>query len=278
MTNDMELVNKIFSEPNLDNLQKDLRALDPHLKESLRMLESMTKSSSGCWSDNSSSSSSDNGRLFNRGGRNPWAGPIMRPYSSVTKGSNLRGDAPVFMPSSYAAAVSKVPRMPSLESTPRFVVPIVRKTRPPFSNNNDKPIPDITANNLPRPPIRMTPATLKKFSTPEIVLPVFQASFQISAKSINTTLYNTHASFRKHCEFCKNNGCRIDQYQSHCLRNPLTGRVICPVLREYVCEVCKSTGDDAHIESNCPLNLIAKDNPTLVKLTLHNGLSEAKTR
>ncbi|CAB4055356.1 NANOS3 [Lepeophtheirus salmonis] len=196
----MELVNKIFSEPNLDNLQKDLRALDPHLKESLRMLESMTKSSSGCWSDN------------------------------ITKGSNLRGDAPVFMPSSYAAAVSKVPRMPSLESTPRFVVPIVRKTRPPFSNNNDKPIPDITANNLPRPPIRMTPATLKKFSTPEIVLPEALRIFYM------------------------------------------------PVLREYVCEVCKSTGDDAHIESNCPLNLIAKDNPTLVKLTLHNGLSEAKTR
>ena len=34
--------------------------------------------------------------------------------------------------------------------------------------------------------------------------------------------------------------------RSHSLRNPSDGRLICPVLRDHVCEMCGATGDDAH--------------------------------
>jgi hypothetical protein len=34
----------------------------------------------------------------------------------------------------------------------------------------------------------------------------------------------------------------------------LEGRVICPVLRDYVCPICYCTGDAAHTTKYCPLN------------------------
>nr|ACO11477.1 Nanos homolog 2 [Caligus rogercresseyi] len=274
MTTEMDLVTKIFSEPEWDDLEKDLRALDPTLEESLKIFDSLNKRSSGSWSDFSTSSSgSESERLFNR--RGSLGGSIPRPYPSLIQGSGLCTKAPEFVPSTYAAAVSKLPGPPSGNFRPRFVVPILKRPPPPQSN---KPIPELTANNAPRPPIRMTPSSLKKLSPPEIVLPVFQASFQISAKP-PTSSYNAQSFSRnnKTCEYCRSKGESRAAYSSHCLRNPLTGKVICPLLREYMCEVCKSTGDDAHVESKCPLNLIGKDNPTLVRLTLDKNSGKARS-
>lgn len=58
----------------------------------------------------------------------------------------------------------------------------------------------------------------------------------------------------RECKFCKNNGETTQMYRSHSLRNPSDGRLICPVLRDHVCEMCGATGDDAHTRNYCPLN------------------------
>lgn len=58
----------------------------------------------------------------------------------------------------------------------------------------------------------------------------------------------------RECKFCKNNGETAQMYRSHSLRNPSDGRLICPVLRDHVCEMCGATGDDAHTRNYCPLN------------------------
>jgi len=58
----------------------------------------------------------------------------------------------------------------------------------------------------------------------------------------------------RECKFCKNNGETTQMYRSHSLRNPSDGRLICPVLRDHVCDMCGATGDDAHTRNYCPLN------------------------
>ena len=50
----------------------------------------------------------------------------------------------------------------------------------------------------------------------------------------------------RECKFCKNNGETTQMYRSHSLRNPSDGRLICPVLRDHICDLCGATGDGAH--------------------------------
>lgn len=73
----------------------------------------------------------------------------------------------------------------------------------------------------------------------------------------------------RECKFCKNNGESPDSYRSHVLRNPGTGQLICPVLRDHTCEVCGATGDDAHTKSYCPQakKEQKKSLPTMLKET-----------
>jgi hypothetical protein len=53
------------------------------------------------------------------------------------------------------------------------------------------------------------------------------------------------------CCFCKNNGEKDVIYNSHALKDSL-GKVICPILREYVCPKCGESGDYAHTNKYCP--------------------------
>jgi len=55
------------------------------------------------------------------------------------------------------------------------------------------------------------------------------------------------------CKFCHSNGEAEAQYKSHQLKN-FSGLVTCPVLRSFVCPICKATGDFAHTQRYCPRN------------------------
>nr|BAD88623.1 nanos-related protein [Dugesia japonica] len=55
------------------------------------------------------------------------------------------------------------------------------------------------------------------------------------------------------CVFCRNNNEPFEMYVSHKVKD-LNGKVTCPVLRNYTCPLCNSTGDFAHTIKYCPIS------------------------
>lgn len=62
-------------------------------------------------------------------------------------------------------------------------------------------------------------------------------------------------SRRRECKFCRNNGETLALVSSHVLRCPRSQRLICPVLRNHVCEICGASGDLGHTRNYCPLRI-----------------------
>ncbi|XP_048124994.1 nanos homolog 1 [Alosa alosa] len=62
---------------------------------------------------------------------------------------------------------------------------------------------------------------------------------------------STNRNSRDGCGFCRQNGETPDIYLSHKLK-ARDGKVLCPILRSYVCPTCEATGDKAHTRRYCP--------------------------
>ncbi|XDV20146.1 hypothetical protein PO909_025522 [Leuciscus waleckii] len=68
----------------------------------------------------------------------------------------------------------------------------------------------------------------------------------------STTFSSSSRDHRRDtCGFCLKNGESEEVYMSHRLK-ARDGRILCPILRSYVCPFCAATGDWAHTRQYCP--------------------------
>ncbi|XP_037001403.2 nanos homolog 3 [Artibeus jamaicensis] len=77
------------------------------------------------------------------------------------------------------------------------------------------------------------------------------------------------------CSFCKHNGESRSIYQSHMLKDE-AGRVLCPILRDYVCPQCGATRDRAHTRRFCPLT--GQGYTSVYSYTTRNSAGKKLTR
>uniref|UniRef100_A0A6M2CP67 Nanos-type domain-containing protein n=1 Tax=Rhipicephalus microplus TaxID=6941 RepID=A0A6M2CP67_RHIMP len=78
------------------------------------------------------------------------------------------------------------------------------------------------------------------------------------------------------CAFCRRLGETRSFARTHILRDPLTNAVVCPILRDYRCEICGATGDKSHTRSYCPMRPEGTYNMALLKSTPRNSTSKRK--
>ncbi|XP_026068547.1 nanos homolog 1-like [Carassius auratus] len=72
-----------------------------------------------------------------------------------------------------------------------------------------------------------------------------------SVSSTSTSSSRDLRTPRDSCGFCRQNGETPVVYMTHRLK-ARDGRILCPILRSYVCPFCSATGDRAHTRHYCP--------------------------
>jgi len=72
-----------------------------------------------------------------------------------------------------------------------------------------------------------------------------------TSKAASTNGSNTSSGDMK-CAFCENNRESREVYTSHNLKDSL-GKIVCPILRNFVCPKCGESGDYAHTDKYCPV-------------------------
>ncbi|XP_063436709.1 uncharacterized protein LOC134718150 [Mytilus trossulus] len=85
------------------------------------------------------------------------------------------------------------------------------------------------------------------------------------------------ASEEKYCILCKRNGETREYYTTHVLKDN-RGKVICPVLRKYVCPKCKATGDNAHTLRHCPFSDAQGSSTTETCYTLRSSCGRRRKK
>lgn len=59
---------------------------------------------------------------------------------------------------------------------------------------------------------------------------------------------------KRACVYCKRMGKNESMYDSHCLRNPITEKLMCPLLVDNTCDFCGDTKDDTvHTTQDCKI-------------------------
>uniref|UniRef100_A0A4W3GAX0 Nanos-type domain-containing protein n=1 Tax=Callorhinchus milii TaxID=7868 RepID=A0A4W3GAX0_CALMI len=76
------------------------------------------------------------------------------------------------------------------------------------------------------------------------------AEQQIALSSLNS--YKARHKLKNICAFYKQNEESEHIHNSHALKHN-EGKIMCPVLREYTCQLCNVSGDRAHTKHFCHL-------------------------
>jgi hypothetical protein len=140
--------------------------------------------------------------------------------------------------------------------------PVLRDKTPTEDHLKEKSShkPEKSSRNSPRKlPLRSQNIDMSSYLNPSSSV----SSLSDSHLSASPPTTPTHSRTRKtcsnnkpsttqvSCSFCENNGEKKEIFMSHPLKDSLS-RVVCPILRNFICPKCGESGDYAHTNKYCP--------------------------